>query len=210
MADRYLQEIRQVQPSGPYDLVGQCIGGLVSLEMSRRLREQGQAVSSVVMYDPPNVYSRHFRIFGPLPGPGPSPTLQSLANRLMGTVSNVARWVVGKRARASFVRVRVLAALGRRVASLHDREQYGEMAMLRAAWRYRPRPTDVPTVLIHTGMRNATKVAMAGQWTDGMMGWSDFGAPDFRAHHVASGHNSLPYQEESVRVLLATLDGEQG
>ena len=92
---------------------------------------------------------------------------------------------------------------------LQDREHYGEMMMLRAAWRYRPRPVDgVPITFIHTGLRSATKVAMAGKWTDGMLGWSDFVSPTFRAHHVRAGHNNLPYNPEAVDLLTRAVGGE--
>ncbi|WP_437534492.1 alpha/beta fold hydrolase [Sorangium sp. So ce726] len=51
LAARYLQEIRKVQPKGPYIVGGYSSGGLVAYEMARQLRAQGQDVSRVVLLD---------------------------------------------------------------------------------------------------------------------------------------------------------------
>ena len=202
MAARYVEEVRSVQPGGPYVFVGQCIGGLVGMEMASLLRAQGEDVAALVMYDSPNVYSPNFR----LPRlPVLPPALQGLANRVVGAAGNAARFAIGKRPRMAFLRVRLLSALHRGVPSTRDREHYGEMVMVRAAWRYRPRPVDVPIVYVHSGLRSASKIAMAGGWTDGMLGWAPYLSARFSAHHVRGGHNNLPYQEESVRLLTGAL-----
>ena len=40
MAAHYIQEIRHLQPHGPYHLGGRSFGGAVAFEMARQLREQ--------------------------------------------------------------------------------------------------------------------------------------------------------------------------
>jgi thioesterase domain-containing protein len=50
-ARRHLRELRAVRPRGPYVLVGHSLGGLVALEMARRLRRAGQAVPLVALLD---------------------------------------------------------------------------------------------------------------------------------------------------------------
>ncbi|MBD2775778.1 non-ribosomal peptide synthetase [Iningainema tapete] len=50
-AARYLQEIRQVQPNGPYFLGGHCYGGVVAFEMAQQLQRQGQTVGLLVVID---------------------------------------------------------------------------------------------------------------------------------------------------------------
>ncbi len=52
MAHAYLEEVRHVQPSGPYLLGGLCAGGPVAIEMARLLRERGEPVGQVVLIDP--------------------------------------------------------------------------------------------------------------------------------------------------------------
>ncbi|MEH2327802.1 non-ribosomal peptide synthetase [Nostoc sp.] len=50
-ATRYLQEIRQVQPNGPYFLGGHCYGGVIAFEMAQQLQRQGQTVGLLVLID---------------------------------------------------------------------------------------------------------------------------------------------------------------
>jgi len=45
MAQFHLNAIREFQPQGPYFLVGYSLGGLVTLEMARRLTEKGEQVA---------------------------------------------------------------------------------------------------------------------------------------------------------------------
>jgi amino acid adenylation domain-containing protein len=47
MAARHLSALRRHRARGPYRLVGNCNGGLVALEMARRLAEEGEAVEYV-------------------------------------------------------------------------------------------------------------------------------------------------------------------
>jgi len=53
MAAHYLEEIRSVQPRGPYFVGGLCFGGLVALEMARILAEEGTEPGRLVLIDPP-------------------------------------------------------------------------------------------------------------------------------------------------------------
>jgi amino acid adenylation domain-containing protein len=50
-ATRYLQEIRKVQPNGPYLLGGHCYGGVLAFEMARQLHNQGDTVGLLVVID---------------------------------------------------------------------------------------------------------------------------------------------------------------
>ncbi|MGW7383054.1 non-ribosomal peptide synthetase [Streptomyces sp. NPDC054794] len=45
LVDRYLTEIRAVQPEGPYRLAGWCMGATVAVETARRLRAEGAEVA---------------------------------------------------------------------------------------------------------------------------------------------------------------------
>lgn len=51
MAARYAQAIRARQPQGPYALCGFSFGGLVALEVARRLAQDGQALAMVALLD---------------------------------------------------------------------------------------------------------------------------------------------------------------
>jgi thioesterase domain-containing protein len=51
MARDYLEEVRMVQPQGPYYLSGYCGGGIIAYEMAQRLREQGEDVALLFLID---------------------------------------------------------------------------------------------------------------------------------------------------------------
>jgi len=51
MADYFLDAIKTVQPHGPYILVGYSLGGLVTLEMARRLTERGEKLALLALLE---------------------------------------------------------------------------------------------------------------------------------------------------------------
>jgi non-ribosomal peptide synthetase component F/thioesterase domain-containing protein/acyl carrier protein len=51
MAAEYLREIKAYQPEGPYYLCGYSFGGLVAFEMARQLRESGDELGLVGIFD---------------------------------------------------------------------------------------------------------------------------------------------------------------
>ena len=51
MAERYIQEIRRVQPEGPYRIGGYSFGGLVAYEMAQMLEAQGESVGLLALFD---------------------------------------------------------------------------------------------------------------------------------------------------------------
>ncbi|WP_276730918.1 non-ribosomal peptide synthetase [Bacillus sp. (in: firmicutes)] len=57
MAADYIEQIRSIQPKGPYHLLGWSLGGNVVQAMATQLQHQGEEVSLVVMLD---AYPNHF------------------------------------------------------------------------------------------------------------------------------------------------------
>jgi acetoacetyl-CoA synthetase len=53
MARTFLPQIRRLQPSGPYHLLGACFGGLVALEIAKRLHSDRQQVGMLCLADTP-------------------------------------------------------------------------------------------------------------------------------------------------------------
>jgi amino acid adenylation domain-containing protein len=51
LATHYVQEIRSVQPEGPYHLGGWCVGGIIAYEMARQLQEANQEVALLALLD---------------------------------------------------------------------------------------------------------------------------------------------------------------
>jgi thioesterase domain-containing protein len=51
MARFYLQEVRALQPHGPYFIGGYCLGGNIAYEMARQLHSQGERVARLLLID---------------------------------------------------------------------------------------------------------------------------------------------------------------
>lgn len=61
MAAHYVEEIRSVQPHGPYLIGGTCTGGLVAYEIAQQLTAQGEAVILTIMESwHPRSYGKHW------------------------------------------------------------------------------------------------------------------------------------------------------
>jgi non-ribosomal peptide synthetase component F/thioesterase domain-containing protein len=51
MATLYVEEIRTLQPHGPYYLGGYCLGGTIALEMAQQLTRSGEEVALLALFD---------------------------------------------------------------------------------------------------------------------------------------------------------------
>lgn len=51
MARRYIEEMRSIQPQGPYAIAGHSFGGVIAYEMAQLLAEQGEAVEPLMLLD---------------------------------------------------------------------------------------------------------------------------------------------------------------
>ncbi|HLZ67453.1 MAG TPA: amino acid adenylation domain-containing protein [Aliidongia sp.] len=51
IAEQYLTLIREVQPTGPYALVGWCVGGALAFEVARQLAAAGEEISLLALID---------------------------------------------------------------------------------------------------------------------------------------------------------------
>ena len=130
LAADYLDVIRRAQHTGPYRLLGRCMGGSVALEVARQLQVEGEEVCFLGMLDP-------------WPGEHPGPF-----RRYWRRLANVKRQRYLIRALANFVVVRV----GR----LHDQTTPREAltplrrAMHDAGDKYAPSPFEGGATLFRT------------------------------------------------------------
>lgn len=73
LASHYIQEMRSLQPEGPYFLMGYSLGGTLAFEMAQQLIAQNQKVALLIMFDTYLIKDRI--VFYPKP--------QKLINRLL-------------------------------------------------------------------------------------------------------------------------------
>ena len=52
IAAAYISEIRNVQPHGPYIIVGRCAGGPIAYEMAQQLSKSGEAIGLLCVIEP--------------------------------------------------------------------------------------------------------------------------------------------------------------
>jgi acyl transferase domain-containing protein/thioesterase domain-containing protein/acyl carrier protein len=204
MAADYLQEVRRVQPHGPYLLGGFSGGGIAAFEMARQLIEAGEEVTSVILLDTPIRNDRHFSF----------PDRVSMA--LQGVRRGGLSFLVEKvRSRIAWERER---RQGRGAgfpefqaaesAVSFQSEQIGA-AFLRALERYR-----VPTVDVHVDLfrpRLDVRFELSrGRRVDGQREYvreDNFWTPyvsSIGVHEVPGNHDSMVL-EPNVRVLVSSI-----
>jgi amino acid adenylation domain-containing protein len=84
MAAHYINEIRALQPRGPYYLGGASFGGTVALEMAQQLMAQGEKVALLVIFDD-----------SPLKVPVDSSNLGKRIGISIRIMRNFPRWLMG-------------------------------------------------------------------------------------------------------------------
>ncbi len=55
MAEHYVRELKALQPTGPYNLAGYCMGGAIAYEMARLIRNEGGKMGLVALLDTYNL-----------------------------------------------------------------------------------------------------------------------------------------------------------
>jgi amino acid adenylation domain-containing protein len=156
MAALYLEEMRAVQPHGPYLLGGYCFGGVVAFEIARRLRGEGEEVGFVGLVN------------APCPVVEPRTIVSQEAaqpNRRAWLRDGLAwRWdlvrAMVRRTRLAPLGARIALTLGGRVPKSW-RPSYILSVTERAERLYRPRPYDGRIAVIRGN----------GLYTDPELGW---------------------------------------
>jgi amino acid adenylation domain-containing protein len=171
MARFYIEEIRRVQPSGPYYLGGYSFGGLVAYEMARQLRAAGEEIALLAVIDVPPRGMRPRSMRG---------RLRALANIPLELAEKIYDMCQERRLWSSLLRKLRSFMIKRRMAKIESAEaveQYdGAIHMVErmygmARWpqnyqriarlnliallHYRPEPYDGPLTLIRRNGRGS-------------------------------------------------------
>ena len=198
MARQYIEEIRTIQPAGPYRIGGHSGGALIAFEMARQLREAGEEVSSLLLMDPPCLR-------------GPEGEPDETAGRAVGRLGKLLQWV------AFYVTKLRLLDGEERAAYVREKALKLMREGLRAAAPFHEDAEDAagaPSVRDHT--EPYVLLAYPGRATIFLARWQPFRGDRLREWRrvvsggldvrVVPGFHSHVVQEPFVRVLAHELE----
>jgi thioesterase domain-containing protein len=203
MAALYLDEIRRVQPEGPYCLGGWSLGGPVAFEMARQLSVRGETVALLAIVDGRAGLSDSDPETGPEPTDadylmdiaayvgnfwGRDPAVDPGHLAVLGPEEQVA-YVAGRLAAVDFLPPGSGEAQLRRVLAVYR-------ANVRALRSYRPGPYPDGLTLLRAVERPEA--------TEEDLGWSRVASGPVEIHTVPGNHLSL-MAEPHVRTLAERL-----
>jgi amino acid adenylation domain-containing protein len=203
IAHACVAEIRELQPRGPYHIVGACMGGVVAWEMARQLRAAGHEVGLVALIDtwPPEAAAlaagrRGWRPRAPV-------ILDFVAGRVRLYREKLAELRGSARLRYLAGRLKPLSDLARhrdpfRGVRADLRRHAVTRANLLAFERYEPRPYAGPVVLFCAEGRSVFDE------TDGRLRWRQL-AGALEVHSVAADDSGQLLREPHVRTVAAGL-----
>jgi amino acid adenylation domain-containing protein len=181
VAAQYIDEVRTVQPEGPYLLGGVCWGGVVAFEMAQQLQAQGEEVALLALVEPAR---------RPLPG------LQSCFSFFVSIFQLAARRF-GRQ-------VRNVSQLGSAERGTYARMKARVIANLWALTRYAPRPYPgrMHLFLVNESLRSPRSPRLA--WRELAIG----GAQVHQipgTHDTTTGDNDTEVDEACMEVLAERL-----
>ena len=205
MAAAYLQEVRAVQPHGPYLIGGGSSGGIVAWEMAQQLRAAGEEVALLALID---TYQRSIDTYQ-APAIGPASLLHHLARRLDFKLGRLVlndggapvRWL------ASEAR-RTLASLAQRTMR---RARGGVDPEALPPLIQRVRAANIHAILSYTAKPYAGKATLfltlrepVRPADDRRLAWSELSHGGLELHTLPSDHNTV-LDDPDVAVLAAKL-----
>jgi amino acid adenylation domain-containing protein len=219
----YVDEIRKVQPHGPYCLGGGCYGGVVAFEMARMLTEAGEAVAALFLMDSYNFafgnflprrelllrnawfyfrrgafHGRRLLALSPRQWPG------FAAGRLRGLrrhAAGLARMMTGLRGtqfpfdRATF---EVKGAGGTQLGEVLERVK---RASFIATGNFVPRPYDGRAVVFRAGTR------MVEPYRDQYLGWGPVVRGGIEAFEIQGDHDSI-FELPEVKAMAGIINAK--
>jgi thioesterase domain-containing protein/acyl carrier protein len=203
MAARYVQEIRDVQPDGPYHLCGWSYGGQIAFEMARQLTAAGCAVQLLAILDtgaPEGVHT--FRA-----GADQSQLLSIVVQEwgLQMSGDDVRRLEPATRLETLATRLREQHGLAFATARWLDERVERFQARLRALEAYRPGPYAGDILLLRAAQTGIDDDVAADYPDDPTMGWRTLSTGV--AVHVVPGSHATMAEEPHVASVVEHLEG---
>jgi thioesterase domain-containing protein len=86
MAESYIKEMKSVQPEGPYCLGGYCLGGTIAFEIAQQLKQRGDEVSLIAMFESYNIKEK----------PGTIPSFLKLLHKFQNAYFQIRNLILSK------------------------------------------------------------------------------------------------------------------
>jgi thioesterase domain-containing protein/acyl carrier protein len=206
MATRLIDAMREVQPNGPYTIGGWCRSGIIAFEIARKLRELGEEVALLILFDTSTpAFSRRLRKIRSTPSGlyrSVAPKLAS-AVRTLGpsTLRDLAGSVRFKAQKIGGGWRRTLRRswYGRTDAPLGNLRQRQEMLHDIAIDAYEPAPSDAPIVVILSSAFDSCPI------DDRSLGWSAHAKGRFETIDVPFGHEVM-FHEPMVATVASKIN----
>jgi thioesterase domain-containing protein/aryl carrier-like protein len=209
LAARYLEEIRKLQPSGPYYLLGYSFGGLLAFEIAQQLHAAGQRVELLGMLDT-------FLMNGVRTSAQNRTLLERVKRKAVSLGKHVGRVVFGPERRAYLredfaERIDAIIGQGRQLVYgllrargrsipkfLHRAKDVNWFAALR--YEALPYPGRV------TLFRATTPLSFIDMPTDLELGWGSLAEAGVEVHEIPGTHREI-MREPNVSVVAREVSG---
>ncbi|MGW0026967.1 non-ribosomal peptide synthase/polyketide synthase [Rhodococcus sp. NPDC003383] len=184
LAHRYVQEIRRVQPHGPYHLLGWSLGGVIAHAVAVELRRAGEVVDTLALLD------SHLATPGGAPAVGVKDMLRDLGVSVNGGPEPSFE-------RAAAILDESLGGSTGLTAAHLERIHSGSTEASRAARRHSPDTFD-GDVLFFTASRSAASIPAVAAWHNVVSGEIHQYRLDCEHHEMVS-----PRAVETIVAVLA-------
>jgi amino acid adenylation domain-containing protein len=194
LAGLYIQEIQQIQPTGPYFLCGRSGGGIIAFEMACQLQRQGQEIGLLVLLDAfhplrykycPRAVTRRLKYYT-------STVLTSPYRGLLAQFRSVLYLYLTGTPRKHTRRWLEVAAFGRFAWRLQRLNYY-----VRHQLRYVPRVYPGKVILFESAVVDGPCEA---RW-----GWEPFAAGGLEIIPVPGHHGAMMEEEANLAAMAAQL-----
>ncbi|MEN7972440.1 MAG: amino acid adenylation domain-containing protein [Verrucomicrobiota bacterium] len=235
MARAYKKELLRFRPSGPYRIGGNCIGGMIAIELVKLLKADGLEVEGpLLVWDAPNLRSPTHCAKEPWGNPGAMAVFERMKEDLIDRATRSAGQVIHA---APASRTTGLIGFLKRIPGLHPFQLWIKalpkiIPIQLALWKKRPVPVDLrPTFCLRT-MISAVKsytspghdgdmlyfrsysvmgrdFSLPGWWDDPFLGFGELCKGRFEAHVVGHGHNDVLSLPETGEIATAVFSKER-
>lgn len=195
MATLYIQEIRTIQPQGPYFLSGYSFGGVVAYEMAKQLQQQGEKIGVLAAFDTciPGSSQRL---------PFPKRVTEHLVNLYRSGPAYLWQKIQGWSEWGSYLAKRKAKTYLEVIQNISDIDEHIDIigANARAADNYIYSTYPGTMILFRTEDKNRNSAV--GVRYDPLFGWGDLVTGGLEVHYIPGSHDSV-FDEPHIPVLAS-------